>query len=262
MDLREYYLDNVSDEEYYFQFYDLIENANRTYNVFGGYQETENHEFVVYDVDEVIEKFRYICQPENEGYNKENDCWFYLVSFYLFKCGFVIEEFPRVLERPPKERYDFVNKEIRNKIIAEGNDDNGAVRYAQRRVLISNLTFVQKDSHIELFDAIETKFKEISNRQASFQSMSTDEKLAEIANLIENLLKKDGKFLILDYSKICFEYINEDMIKKYRKRIQCFRHSSSESISERDSFTNEQKTFLIDFGLTIIKAIHSLINET
>lgn len=67
-----------------------------------------------------------------------------------------------------------------------------------------------------------------------------------------NIRKINGKFLTLDYSKICFEYINEDMIKKYRKRIQCFRHSSSESISERDSFTKEQKTFLIDFGFTLI----------
>ena len=37
--------------------------------------------------------------------------------------------------------------------------------------------------------------------------MSTDEKLAEIANLIESLLKKNGKFLTLDYSTTYFDYI-------------------------------------------------------
>ena len=72
---------------------------------------------------------------------------------------------------------------------------------------LPSLTFIQVENHIELVDAIEKKFKEISNRQASFQNMSIDERLAEIANLIENMLKKNGKFLSLDYSKICFDYI-------------------------------------------------------
>lgn len=239
----------------------MISHSNQTYNIFEGYQETEACEFLVYDTDEAIEKFRYICQTENEGYDKERDCWFYLVSYYLYKCGFVIVEFPRVLERPPKERYDFVNKEIRNRIIAQGKDENGTVKYAQRRILIANLTFKQKENNVELVDAIEAKFKEISNRQASFQSMSTEEKIAEIANLIENMLRKDGKFITPDYSRACFDYITENTIKRYRKKIQCFRHSSDESIIERESFTKEQKVFLKDFGLTIIKAIHALLED-
>ena len=41
------------------------------------------------------------------------------------------------------------------------------------------------DADIHMFKEDYNKFKEISNRQASFQSMSTDEKLAEIANLID-----------------------------------------------------------------------------
>lgn len=177
------------------------------------------------------------------------------------KCGYVIEEFPRVIEHPPLISFDFVNKEIRNKLISEGKDDNGTVRYAERRKLVANLTFTKRDNYIELVDAIEAKFKEISNRQASFQNMSTDEKLAEIANLIENMLKKDGKFQSLDYTKICFDYIDGDMIKRYRKQIQCFRHSAPESIHERETFSKEQKVFLIDLGLTILKAIHALLNN-
>ena len=88
--------------------------------------------------------------------------------------------------------------------------------------------------------------------------MSIDEKIAEIANLIENMLKKNGKFSALDYSQICFDYITGDTIKNYRKKIQCFRHAASESIMERASFTKEQKTFFIDFGLTILKVIHAM----
>ena len=123
------------------------------------------------------------------------------------------------------------------------------------------MTFQQKENNVELVDAIEAKFKEISNRQASFQSMPTEERIAEIANLIENMLKKDGKFITPDYSRVCFDYITEDAIKRYRKKIQCFRHSSDESIVERESFTKEQKVFLIDYGLTIIKVIHALLEE-
>lgn len=146
-------------------------------------------------------------------------------------------------------------------MVAEGKDDNGTVRWATRRSLVANLTFAQKETYIELEDAIERKFKEISNRQASFQSMSMDEKLAEIANLIENMLKISGKFISLNYASVCFDYIDENTITKYRKRLHCFRHSSPEAISERKSLNEEQKTFLIDFGLTIVKVIHILKQE-
>lgn len=261
MDLRKFYLESVSEGEYYYNFYDLVKSINETYNIFEGIQEIHEYKFLVDNIDDAIEKFKYLCQPENESHNNEDRCWFYLVLFYLNKCGYIIEEFPRIIEHPPIDSFDFVNKEIRNKLIAEGKDDNGTVRYKERRKLIANLIFTQMDNHIELVDAIERKFKEISNRQASFQNMSMDEKLAEIANLIENMLKKNGKFLSPDYSQICFDYINEDTIKRYRKKIQCFRHSSSQSISERESFTKEQKIFLIDFGLTVLKVIHVLLTN-
>jgi hypothetical protein len=261
MDLRKYYLENVEQQEYYHNFYELINHVNETHNIFVGYEETHDYKFLIDSVDDAIEKFKYLCQPENESHDNEDSCWFYLILFYLKKCGYVIEEFPRVIEHPPLISFDFVNKEIRNKLISEGKDDNGTVRYAERRKLVANLTFTKRDNYIELVDAIEAKFKEISNRQASFQNMSTDEKLAEIANLIENMLKKDGKFQSLDYTKICFDYIDGDMIKRYRKQIQCFRHSAPESIHERETFSKEQKVFLIDLGLTILKAIHALLNN-
>ena len=134
------------------------------------------------------------------------------------------------------------------------------MRYAERRKLVANLTFKQKQKYIEINDTIEENFKKISNRQAEFNKMSVDEKILEIANLIENFLKKDKKFIALDYSKICFDYINEDTIKKYRKDIQCFRHSSEQALKERANYSKEQKDFMIDYGLTILKVIHTLLN--
>lgn len=257
MDLKEFYFQNIKQEDYHYIFFEDIKDVNTTYNIFIGEQEVNDYKFEVYDAEDAILKFRELCQPE-VNFDKEKRCWFYLITYYLFFMGYEIKEFPRLLARPPKEPSDFVYKDIRNRIIANGEDDNGTVRYATRRVLVNKLTFEIHNTHIEIGDTLEQKFIEISNRSASFNYMSTDEKLAEIANLIENLLKKDGKFVTLNYSSICFEYITEAMITAYRKKMQCFRHSAEESIAERKSFSEEQKAFLIDYGLTILKVIHML----
>lgn len=258
MDLKTFYNTNITEKEYHYRFYNYINSANNTYNIFGGSQVVDDYEFEVYDTEEAIIKFRELCQPEVTFYGSEERCWFYLVTYYLYRMGYEIKEFPRLLARPPVEPSDFTYRQIRDRIIAEGNDDNGTVRYSSRRVFIARFTFEQKSTHIELADAIEQKFIDISNRNASFDNMSIDEKLAEIANLIENLLKKDGQFTNLDYSDICFDYISDDMVKSYRRKIQCFRHSTSEAIAERSTLSEDQKSFLVDYGLTMVKVIHAL----
>lgn len=129
-----------------------------------------------------------------------------------------------------------------------------------RRKFVVNFTFELKSNHIDIDNSIEQKFAKISNRQASFNNMSTDEKLAEIANLIENLLKKNGKFTMPDYPKICFDYISDNIVTSYRKKLHCFRHATDEAIAERNSYSEEQKTFFVDYGLTIIKVIHWLLS--
>lgn len=81
--------------------------------------------------------------------------------------SYVIKVFPRLLARPPIDPTDFTYKQIRDKIIIEGKDDNGTVRFAARRVLIAHLTFEQKSANIELVDGVEQKFFEIANRNVS-----------------------------------------------------------------------------------------------
>ncbi len=61
MDLRMFYLENVSEQEYYYRFYTLVKNVNSTFNIFEGSQETNVYEFFVDDIDDVIEKFRKLC---------------------------------------------------------------------------------------------------------------------------------------------------------------------------------------------------------
>lgn len=259
MDLKKFYFQNIQEAEYHYRFHDSINDVNSTYDIWGGYNEIEEHEFEVYDVEEAITKFRELCQPEEGFSSSEKKCWFYLITYYLYKMGYEIKEFPRVLARPPVAPIDFTYGEIRNRIIALGDDDNGTVRYAVRRKFVASFTFELKSSHINIDNMINQKFVEISNRQASFNNMSTDEKLAEIANLIENLLKKNGKFITPDYHSICFDYISNDIVTSYRKKMHCFRHATDKAIAERNCYSEEQKSFFVDYGLTIIKVIHSLL---
>lgn len=259
MDIKDFYFQNINESEYHYRFYDSIKNVNRVYNIFDGYKEVEDYAFEVFDTEEAITKFKELCQPNEDFSSKENKCWFYLVTYYLYKMGYEIKEFPRILARPPVDPNDFTYGDIRNKIIAEGGDYNGTVRYATRRTFVAGLTFELKSNYIGIDDSIDQKFIEISNRQASFNNMSTDEKLSEIANLIENMLKKNGRFITPDYSSICFDYISNETVTNYRKKMHCFRHATDEAIAERNSYSEEQKNFLVDFGLTIVKTIHALI---
>ena len=261
MDLLEFYMDNVTPDEYYYKFYDLIHDVNYAYNIFTGKEETFDYEFIVFDIEEAIEKLKKLCMPENENHKKEEKCWFYLIMYYLNKQGYVLEEFPRVIARPPMDTYEFVNRDIRNKLLIDGRDSNGIVRWEERRKFVSGFKFKQEENYVEINYDIANKFREISTRQAAFETMSVDEKIKEIANLIENMLKKDEKFLKLNYSTITFDYINDEVIKKYRKQIQCFRHSTEDSLIERNQYTDEQKKFFIDLGLTITKVIYVLIQN-
>lgn len=258
MDLKDFYFRNIQESEYHHRFYDAIKNVNRVYDIFDGYTEVDDCAFEVFDAEEAITKFRELCEPNEDFSSNENKCWFYLVTYYLYKMGYEIKEFPRLLARPPVDPNEFTYGDIRNRIIAQGGDFNGTVRYATRRTFVAGLTFELKSSYIGIDTSIEQKFVEISNRQASFNNMSTDEKLAEIANLIENMLKKNGHFIVPDYSSICLDYISNETVTSYRNKMHCFRHATAEAITERNSYAEEQKSFFVDFGLTIVKVIHAL----
>ena len=258
MDIKDFYLKNIKENEYHYCFKNFIENDIYIYNIFTDEDGYLDCHFEIYDSEEAITKFKELCQP-NISFTDENKKWFYLLTYYLYKLGFEIKEFPRILARPPVDPANFTCDDIRNRIITLGQDDNGTVSYATRRAFVAELTFSQNVCNIEINYSIEKKFKEISTRQASFNNMHIDEKIAEIANLIEHMLKKNGKFIELEYNQICFEFIEDSTVKKYRKKIQCFRHCTDEAISERNGYSKEQKIFLVDYGLTIIKAIHELI---
>ncbi|CAI2622985.1 hypothetical protein AKUH4B101A_10330 [Apilactobacillus kunkeei] len=261
MDLRKFYMKHVKENEFHYFFYDFIKNINIKPKGTFGYIEQDDYDFEIFDDESAIAKFKELCQPEMKFNNSDDVCWFYLITYYLYKRGYEIKEFPRILARPYSDPIKFTYNEIRSKILSNGGGFNGTVPFRDRRALINDLTFQQKNLSLELDDSIEKLFVAISNRQAFFNDMSTNEKLASISNLIENMLKVDGKFIKLDYSKICFDYISDDDIKRYRKKLNCFRHGSNESINERKTYSDEQKKFLIDYGLIIVKTIRYLTKQ-
>ncbi|MBU5309423.1 hypothetical protein [Ligilactobacillus saerimneri] len=249
-DIRKYYINNIDKIEYHYQFLSEIKSI------------PDDSSFEVWDTQSAIKKFKRLCNPRisRDKYTVEDECWFHLITYYLYKFGYEIEEFPDVLARPPLNVHDFAYDEIRSRIISQGGQEaDGKVTWEKRLNFVKKLSFKQKVTHIGISDYIEQKFIEISTRNAAFDDMDTDEKLKEIVNLIENMLKKEnGKYDKLDYSKLCFDYVSDEKIRTYKNKLQCFRHASDANLKQRESFSDEQKNFLIDFGLIILKAIYVL----
>lgn len=54
MVLKDFYFQNIQEDEYHYRFHDLIENVNNVYNILSGYTEVEDYEFEVYDAEEAI----------------------------------------------------------------------------------------------------------------------------------------------------------------------------------------------------------------
>ena len=241
IDLEQYYLDNIEEGDYYYRFFPLIEGVNKTYNIFCGEVTSQDFEFVVHDEIEAIEKFRSLCQPENKLSSTEDKCWFYVIAYYLDACGYIIEQFPDVLRRPPAEPSLFTYNAIRDRAISLGLVDDGAVLWATRRMLVADMKFVRKTSSIAIGENLGELVQRISAGNSRFEEMEVDEQLREIANLIEHLLKKNGKFVQPDYSKVTLGYVDDNTVRMLRDKLQCFRHSSSESLKERTEFTEEQK---------------------
>lgn len=264
INLEKYYKEYVSNDDYYYKFYnELIIKAEEDKKVMEEIDFITNEdpydevEYEVYDDEDVIRTLKALCEPNLDITTIKNTRLFYFSLFYLHDNSYRIKEFPRIIDRPPDDPYKFTCIDIRNLAIERGLDHNGTVQYMTRRKIVENLTF-EKETAPKIETNIDKMFIEISTRNAKFENMAIDEKIKEIANLIEHLLCVNGNYIKLDYSKNCFEYIDDELIKIYRKQIHCFRHASENALEERKQFSNEQKEFLIDYGITIIKLIYSL----
>ncbi len=117
--------------------------------------------------------------------------------------------------------------------------------------------FTLKKSSIEFInpeDNIDEVLSLVSTRNARFDEMADDEKLENLNIAIEHMLKNGKKYIDFDYNDTFLEFITKDNIIRFRNETHCFRHAA-ENIEKRSEYTDIQKKFLANYGLTICMAI-------
>ena len=143
-------------------------------------------------------------------------------------------------------------KETNGSDILNNIEEIKLIKYEKIFDLKSNVLFINPVNDTKEI------LKIVSNRNADFESMSIDEKLENINISIENILKDgNNKFKNIDYNNLFQDFISEEDVKKYRKSTHCFRHGSDESLKERRVFSENQKIFLINYGLIILNTINN-----
>lgn len=244
MDLKEYYLSKVKEDEYYVSFKDVIDNS-----------ETSKKAFFFDGVDQIFTEFKCVCTPDRERYDAYDEAIFYLSLFYFHKNGYYINQFPNLASNPPRTRYEFANTTIRSHLISIGRGTSQGVPYKERREFISGLRLVRREVGPSIEEDIKIKLRQIHVRDASYEELAINEKLRAIMDLIENILKIKGKFKISRIDEYSHGFITNDDIKSYRNKLQCFRHATHESIEDRNTFSEKEKYLFIDFGITIVNAL-------
>lgn len=246
--IYDYYRKNIKEDSfYYFTFNSDIES----YFIF-------NDDYKYFDEKQLINRFRLLTYPKTD-YSENENMEFILICFYLNNQGYYIEQFPNFLERPTN--VESFSLEMREYILSYENN-NGVVSWAKRRLLSNSLIFNRNDiSNISITEDLNELFKKISNRNADFIAMTNNEKLGEINNVIENILKINDKWKDIDYQIETFGFLSNDIVMQYRKLIHCFRHGTENSIEERNTFTDQQKDFLINYGITICELVLNVIKN-
>ena len=256
IDLWTYFISNASNKKLgaYEKYFDIVNNTGGIKSNWDSYE--------VYDEEDAIQTFKRLVQPKNKYYNYEL-VEFILICYYLYSNGYIIVEFPDFLARPT-DLETFSNNNVRLKAKqVYGVDNFNNVTWESRRRLIDNIRFKKSDDNLIKADLDLNKiFKTISTRKACFENMESDEKLQTICNAIENMLKVNGKFITLDYSSYSLGYITDEIVKTFRKNTQCFRHADEKSIKERKTFTDIEKAFCINYGLTICHLIYRILSAT
>ncbi len=195
MDLLQYFLTQVSDDEIYYQFKDEILDGRE--NPFSD-EKLAFQPLYISDANNAITIFKELSIPPDNRTDEEN-INFILICYFLFKNNYYLEEFPNLLKNPTS-LYDFSYNKVRNYLIANSQDDNGTVQWSTRRKFIHGLEFKTTDAYY-INNTMNETFKKVSTRSAEFMQMSDGEKLKEIANVLEFKLKVNGNFISIDSDK-------------------------------------------------------------
>jgi hypothetical protein len=214
--------------------------------------------YVLSDAREIVETFKTMCKPPETSYT-QHEAHFILICFWLYKNGYSLAEFPNLLSRPVS-LYEFGYEDIR-KYLMKRDGYPGKVSWQDRRDLCDALNLKSNGKFQAVPDEVDDTIRIISTRGADFDSMELDEKLSTLNNLLENLLKSNGKFISLDYKSIFFGYFTENQVIDFRKKTHCFRHGDQQAIQDRKKYSKKEKELMIDLGIFIAIHIHRYTNK-
>lgn len=218
-------------------------------------------ELIYLDDKQIINEWRNLLYPSNDIYEVDiifKNSKYYFLSYYLMNEKYEIEEFPTELENT-QGLSNFGNKTLYHATADKyGRDGRGAVKWAHRKTFIDSLTIKKTFSTITVTDKIETLIQEISTHGAKFEAMPNDEKLQNIRDAYEHLVSLHGGFDKIKYEELFMGYITESNLREYSRKLHCFRHGKPEALIERASFTEDQKIFMINFGIVIINRLGNI----
>lgn len=212
--------------------------------------------FVVND-ELAIREFRSLVQPPDEK-DLDQRIKFMLICFYLNELGYIIEQFPDQL-RLPESLEEFSYETMRSYLQSQ-SENFGSVTWAERRAFSQELNFV-KSKNYAISGDLDEIFERISVSQKGFNSMGNREKLANMCNMIEHLLKKpNGRFITLTDEQVeryFHGFIDNQDITNFRSLTQCYRHvkdGEGGDLQMREEL-EEKEEFLIFYGLSILEPL-------
>ncbi len=211
------------------------------------------------DDRQIIESWKSMLYPGQ--YNDEfsevfDELRFLYMSYYLWNEKYIVKDFTDIFN-VFKGRNNLSNVILYNSTEDKyGRNDKGHVTWKNRRKFIDNLSLIKKTGILTVKKEIDDLFVKISTRTSDFHSMSTDEKLENIRNVYEYLIVEYGGFYKIDYITEFMGFINEENLKKYSKLLHIFRHGNPDSIKERAMYSENEKKYMIDFGILILNKLH------
>lgn len=258
MELVEYFINHIEDTENKF-YLELAENLT---------DELHDFELPVKDQLEIIEEWRtllYPKNPESEKLETENCLKFVLYSFWLYNNGYNIEGHPNLLRRIKHPR-QISDGELYNATESKfGRDERGRVTWSNRRKYINDLEFKTVGVVSDFIDSdLNTLINSISTSNDDFCHKKSDDKLAHIKNVLENIMKqtKKGRYIDVPFSELTNGYITEESVREFGNELQVFRHARPDSILKRQEYSEDQKTALISYGIAVATIAYNYVKQT
>ncbi|CAM4260643.1 hypothetical protein [Erysipelothrix aquatica] len=257
MDLYEYYIieEAIGDvNKFYLRAMNElnIDASKNTYNII--------------DDEEAIENWKKMLSPyyKAETNDKIVEFRFTLLSFYLFKEGFYLANMPNLLERAPRFEDTVELFRIKTGEKFGRNGQYGGVGWSDRGRYLEELKFIKKtEESYNLDQELEALIKLVSTSGTDFNTMTANEKLATIRNTFENIAKKDSKrYHPIPFHDLTYGLITSDDVTRFNKKLHVFRHGEKSMLSERENYTQEEKSFMIDYALLILQIARNYIKTT